>query len=274
MLNLLGFCGSSDFYLYIKAFLHVHAKYPYQYKHTNDNISGYCLLYTLTGEGLLSLKDGTQYQLSPQTICFWPYKDTAGVRIIASHWEHYILFIEGAEAEWFFNQFSAANSLKASVPSRSKLCDMLLSYEQSSNFYHHSPLHQLCYITSLLAEVVMLNTLSVPEENIPKYLTDIRQLFDNEYSQYYSLDILEKNFGINKYKIAKEFSRCYGTSPMNYLTRRRIEAAKTLLLTTDLKIHEIGRQVGYENATHFINSFKKQTGVTPLNYKKGHSNIF
>lgn len=274
MFSLVSTCGSSDFYLYMKAFLHVHAKYPYQYRHTSDDNSGYCLLYTVDGEGLLSLDDNTQCHLLPHTLCFWPYRNTSGVRIIASHWEHYMLFFDGPEAQWFFNKYKAAGSLKSSVPSRSKLYDMLISYERAKDFYLESPLRQLCYITSLLSEVLMLDTLSVPEDGIPKYLSDIRQLFDNEYNQYYSLDLLEKDFKINKYKIAKEFTHYYGTSPINYLSIRRIEAAKALLLTTDLKIHEIGRRVGYENTTHFINSFKKQTGVTPLNYKKNHSNIF
>ena len=86
--------------------------------------------------------------------------------------------------------------------------------------------------------------------------------------------MLEKEYNVSKYRIVKDFTRYYKTSPIYYLSKRRIEAAKALLLSTDYKINEIGRMVGYENSTHFINSFKKQTGSTPLHYKKENSNNF
>lgn len=80
--------------------------------------------------------------------------------------------------------------------------------------------------------------------------------------------MLEKKYGINKYRLAKEFTHYYDIAPISYLSHRRIEAAKRLLLSTNMKIHEIANQVGYENPTHFINIFKKQTGMTPLVYRK------
>lgn len=36
-----------------------------------------------------------------------------------------------------------------------------------------------------------------------------------------------------------------------------------MLLTTDWTIHEISSKVGYDNVNHFINLFKKNTGLTP-----------
>lgn len=274
MFQLISAGGSEQFYLYIRGFFHARAKYPYQFRHTLREGSGYCLLYTVDGEGLLTFEDHTQQQLSPHTLCFWPYRETAAMRIIAPHWDHYLIFIDGREAEWFFDRYKKDGSCKITVPSHSKLPEMLTAYEQHPDFYQNSPFHRLCYLTSLLSEIVTLDCRPSDEESIPKYLTAIRQLFDNNYSQYYSLDLLEKEFHINKYKLAKEFTRYFGISPINYLTKRRIEAAKKLLLTTTLKINEISLQTGYENTTHFINSFKKQTGMTPSAYRKDNSNIF
>ena len=55
---------------------------------------------------------------------------------------------------------------------------------------------------------------------------------------------------------------------MHYLNHQRILAAKRLLLTTDMSVHEVGSQVGIENTNHFINLFKKETGATPLSFKQ------
>ena len=126
----------------------------------------------------------------------------------------------------------------------------------------------------MLSETLSINVSKQTAANIPKYLTDIKQRFDKHYSEFFSLDMLEKEYNVSKYRIVKDFTRYYKTSPIYYLSKRRIEAAKALLLSTDYKINEIGRMVGYENSTHFINSFKKQTGSTPLHYKKENSNNF
>jgi AraC-like DNA-binding protein len=40
------------------------------------------------------------------------------------------------------------------------------------------------------------------------------------------------------------------------------------LLSGDKRIHEIANEVGYENTNHFINLFKKETGLTPAAYRR------
>ena len=54
-----------------------------------------------------------------------------------------------------------------------------------------------------------------------------------------------------------EFSAAFHTSPLQYLQEKKIEAAKSLLLSTDDPIHEVGSMVGIDNTNHFIHLFKK-----------------
>ncbi|MNC36121.1 HTH-type transcriptional activator RhaS [compost metagenome] len=58
-----------------------------------------------------------------------------------------------------------------------------------------------------------------------------------------------------------------GMSPLQYLHDLQIKKAKALLENMELSVSEIGRQVGIENANYFIRLFRKQTGVTPGNYR-------
>lgn len=262
--------SETDLYLYTRIFLHIHAKYPYQFRHKKSS-HGCCLIYTLDGDGLLSLTDGTQLHLASGSLCFWPHTLTANIRIISSHWEHYMLLIDGAQASWFYDRYlSAFDSArtKALKAGHTKIPHMLHMHESTHDFASENTMRNLCNTTTLLAEVCTLAEQSRPHVQIPDYLQSIHRLFDEKYSDYYSLDLLEKEFKVNKYKLAKEFTHYYGIAPISYLGKRRIDAAKALLLSTDLKIHEIASRVGYENPTHFINSFKKQTGTTPLLYRK------
>lgn len=53
-----------------------------------------------------------------------------------------------------------------------------------------------------------------------------------------------------------------------YLTRKRLQMAKNLLLTTDAPIEEIAQEAGYQTAKYFIKIFKDYEGITPSKYRK------
>ncbi|MGD2078002.1 MAG: response regulator [Chloroflexota bacterium] len=64
------------------------------------------------------------------------------------------------------------------------------------------------------------------------------------------------------------FSRGAGESFKSYLTKIRIERAKELLRTTDLKCFEIAYQCGYHDPHYFSYAFKRNTGTPPQQYRQ------
>ena len=58
-----------------------------------------------------------------------------------------------------------------------------------------------------------------------------------------------------------------GMPPMQYVNSYRIEKAQTLLKNTDRSITDIALAVGFDDASYFARIFKKQTGMTPREYK-------
>lgn len=125
------------------------------------------------------------------------------------------------------------------------------------------------WINDILTElsVYSANTTKLREQ-IPDYMLEMKNLFDTEYQKPYSLEILEHHFEKSRYRLCREFSLYFGQSPIQYLNHRRMEAAKSLLLSTSLSVHEVGSAVGIDNTNHFINLFKKETGATPLVFKQ------
>ena len=55
---------------------------------------------------------------------------------------------------------------------------------------------------------------------------------------------------------------------MRFILLLRIRNAQVLLETTDGTVSEIGRIVGYENPMYFSRLFRKEKGVSPLQYRK------
>ncbi|MBP2241523.1 YesN/AraC family two-component response regulator [Cytobacillus eiseniae] len=53
-----------------------------------------------------------------------------------------------------------------------------------------------------------------------------------------------------------------------YVTRRRIQRAKELMISTNLTVNEVAYEVGYKTSKYFIKLFKEIEGVTPSTYRK------
>lgn len=78
-----------------------------------------------------------------------------------------------------------------------------------------------------------------------------------------SLDLVAQVTGVSKNHLSWEFSRETGETFLGYLTRVRIDQAKTFLADPRCKVLEAGEKVGYPNVETFSRVFKKLTGVSP-----------
>lgn len=63
------------------------------------------------------------------------------------------------------------------------------------------------------------------------------------------------------------FKQSTGLSACQYVILCRIEKAKRLLTKLDFSLVEVSQQVGFQSQSHFINTFRKQTGMTPKMYR-------
>lgn len=67
------------------------------------------------------------------------------------------------------------------------------------------------------------------------------------------------------------FSSVEGITLEQYIIRQKIERAKELLFYDELNLSEIANQLGYSSVAHLSGQFKKITGMTPSELKKGRN---
>lgn len=65
------------------------------------------------------------------------------------------------------------------------------------------------------------------------------------------------------------FSQTTGQSFISYLTAMRMEKAKELLKTTNMKLSDIALEIGYNESNYFSHVFRKYEGMTPKEYRLG-----
>jgi AraC-like DNA-binding protein len=94
-----------------------------------------------------------------------------------------------------------------------------------------------------------------------------RDLIDREYAEPLDLDAMAGEAGYSRSHFARAFAAAYGETPRAYLTRRRIERAKTLLRTANLSVTEICFLVGYASLGSFSARFRELVGRSPSKYR-------
>ena len=130
-----------------------------------------------------------------------------------------------------------------------------------------SSLHLTAMLSLVLSSLAASRrTASTP--SLPAHVARMKEIFDTDYAHSHSLAALESSLGVSRYRLCQDFSDCIGVPPIQYLNRVRLKAARTLLRTTTLTIREVSAAVGIENTTHFINLFKKDAGITPLQFRQ------
>ncbi|WNS44658.1 response regulator [Paenibacillus sp. MMS20-IR301] len=92
------------------------------------------------------------------------------------------------------------------------------------------------------------------------------QYIQQYYHQEITLRSISRLVHLSKNYFANLFRKEVGESFLEYLTRIRIEKAKTLL-TGELKAGDVGSLVGIQDPKYFSKVFKKITGVSPSEYR-------
>jgi len=82
------------------------------------------------------------------------------------------------------------------------------------------------------------------------------------------LNDLAQVAGLSRFHFLRAFRKTTEETPYQYLLRRRIARAQTLLQNGNMSITEIALAVGFRDSTRFIKAFRKTVGVTPGRYRE------
>jgi AraC family transcriptional activator of mtrCDE len=74
---------------------------------------------------------------------------------------------------------------------------------------------------------------------------------------------ISKKIGMSRSSFAERFKKFVGTTPMDYLTKWRMQRARDLLTNSDMSLGSISRKIGYTSEPAFNRAFKKRFNKTP-----------
>ncbi len=125
--------------------------------------------------------------------------------------------------------------------------------------------HLTCALLGMICEIPVKNEMADAD-----FLTfaHIKQYFDSHYAEDISVESAAEDLCISASYLSHAFKKITGYSPIQYLIRRRIGEAQTLLIHTKNSVTQIAAMVGYDNPNYFTTLFTKVTGMSPKRYRQ------
>lgn len=100
---------------------------------------------------------------------------------------------------------------------------------------------------------------------------NIMRYIDTAYDQNIDLTKLSKVFHFSPSYLMNLFKACTGKCIGEYITSVKTQHAKDMLINTDLSLGDISECLGQSSAQYFSYFFRKQTGLSPSEYRKERS---
>jgi AraC family transcriptional regulator len=96
----------------------------------------------------------------------------------------------------------------------------------------------------------------------------VAQFIEDHLSDDISLATLAEVAGLSPFHFVRAFKQSFGVPPHRYMSRLRMEQAKSLLADPALSVTQIGFRLGFSNTSSFTTTFHKSAGLTPTAYRR------
>ena len=105
-------------------------------------------------------------------------------------------------------------------------------------------------------------------DDVLVHLRRARDHADRHYAEPLDLEALAAVACLSKFHFLRLFRTTYGTTPAEYVSRRRIERAQDLLRSTNLTVTEVCHTVGFTSLGSFSSRFRAVVGESPSEFQR------
>ena len=235
---------------------------------TAPNVAG--LIIPLKGSAIFSL-NGTPYSMNTNTIVHAGPSMEIDIEVLHDEvWQYAVLHYQIAGNRKgmfpFFNQH-----FSISIDGNRMLSDM--THQLMKHYITPTNMARIsCKGLFLkLLETILSSPSKIIENENENLMATAARFLHEEYFKPITIQDLALQLGIERRRFAYLFERDTGLTPIHYLTEIRIRRAKELLRSGNT-VAEVAEKVGYIDNFYFSRVFKKQTGMSPTEFKKLYEN--
>lgn len=109
------------------------------------------------------------------------------------------------------------------------------------------------------------------KEHHDEIIKNAQLYIESNYQEKLNIDAIARFFNINKRSFLRRFKKATSNTPLEYIQRVKIEAAKKQLESSTKSISEIMYQIGYNDDKAFRKTFRKYSGLSPKAYRNKYN---
>lgn len=230
-------------------------------KHSHRH-GGFCLI--LQG-GYTESYGRTLLECEPSSVKFQPageeHSDVYGSEMVRC-------FIVELQSEWLAR--TGASALVGNNPLVHKSSSLARLMMRLRAEFHSNDDESPLLIEGLILEIIAETSRSrrsLPAGKPPLWLQQAREFIHEQFSHPLTLAHIAKFVGVHPVYLAASFRRHYRQSIGEYLRHRRVEFACQKIDTSNDSLAEIALAAGFANQSHFTQTFKRMTGMSPGKYR-------
>ena len=144
---------------------------------------------------------------------------------------------------------------------------------QAPDAYQPVVLQNLVHNLLLLAERARRQQGYRPLDQGPhlNYTVLFRDLVEAQFQTVRSVRRYAAQLSVSEKRLAQATAKTLGKLPKQLIDERVTLEAKRLLVHTRASIKEIGFELGFEEPTNFVKYFRRQTSLTPIEFRELHA---
>ncbi|WP_161601309.1 AraC family transcriptional regulator [Paenibacillus luteus] len=187
----------------------------------------------------------------------------------SDHWTFYFVLIRQQHLQGLWRELLQTVGATPSFEPTSAVvrCLQSLYADARSNRIQNS-LQASALVYRLMMELLQSNTAQRQvKANWPQPIQQAAAFMEGEFHRLQSLDDVAAAAGLSKYYFTRMFTQTTGSSPMDYVTKLRIEKAVELLRGSTLSVEEIAYTVGFASGSYFSKVFRSRVGFPPADFR-------
>ena len=234
--------------------------------HNREGRADYYFMYLLDGvlsfflDGReISARAGDLVIIPPRTPYHYAHARGDSISYL---WAHFT----GRDAQRMLDELSL--SLFPTVLHAAASARILRRFEGILDAYARADAFRDLELSALLSRLLITAARATSEGTAGGLRTSLTYLAEH-YAEEISVPSLAAMESLSPSRYHALFKAQTGFAPVQYILRLRMASAKDLLTATDLSVKEIGVLCGYRDAHFFSKVFKKETGVSPSDFRLG-----
>ena len=109
------------------------------------------------------------------------------------------------------------------------------------------------------------------KEHEDESIKNAQSFIEGHFGDKINVEELANKFALSRRNFVRRFKKATSNTPIEYIQRVKIEAAKKSLESSTYSVSDVMFNVGYTDDKSFRNTFRKFTGLSPLEYRKKYN---